>query len=66
MNEELATSTSELREEKRSTTRLQADLQGLKNELRRYEDIIEQGKRKESAVCEELNQLRSAYESTCE
>lgn len=56
----------ELREEKRSGARWQSELQNLKGELRRYEELAEQAKRREAVASEELGQLRSAYENACD
>lgn len=66
LSEDLAAVSAELREEKRSGARWQSELQNLKGELRRYEELAEQAKRREGAVTEELSQLRSAYENACD
>lgn len=46
LSEDLAAVSAELREEKRSGARWQSELQNLKTELRRYEELLEQAKRK--------------------
>jgi chromosome segregation ATPase len=66
LTEDIATLTSELRDERRAAARLQVELQTHKAEVQRLEELAEQGKRKELAIFEELGQLRTTYESTCE
>lgn len=42
------------------------ELQSYKAEVQRLEEFVEQGKRKELAIFEELGQLRTTYDATCE
>ncbi len=59
----MASVTSELRDERRAGVRLQNELQNYKTEIQRMEDLIEQGKRRELIIYEELTQLKNSFET---